>query len=153
MRNAEHLFCCLSTCHSSLCFQILISCFHFCFSSVTQIYHMMIWPWTYLPNGSQTTLAKEELSRNEMELMVPVEIWVVLTVKWSQRTRPLCTNTIRILAYLRLVPGLKDSRIQWKRERGHQTHTRPQAWWTQASTHPQQSRGSSSDFSGRLVPL
>lgn len=52
--------------------------------------------------------SKEGLSRNKMELMVLEEIRGVMTVKRSQRNRPLCTETIRIIAYLRLHSLLKE---------------------------------------------
>lgn len=48
--------------------------------------------------------------------------------------------------------------MQWKSEHAH-THsnstkyTQLPAFWTQPSTHPQQSTGWINDFSGRLVPL
>lgn len=61
--------------------------------------------WT----ADYTSIAsKEGLSRNKTEVMVLVEI----RVKRSQRNRPLCTETIRIIASL--ISSLKNSHMQRK---------------------------------------
>lgn len=58
-----------------------------------------------------------------MELMVLVEIQGVMTVKRSQRNRPLCTETIRIIAHLRLHSLLKEKSFALeKRARTLNTH-------------------------------